>query len=249
MKRTSQVNREKTVTARQKKKNVKLFVALILFGVIGIALVVYYVTSVTSMIAKEDLYQYFLDSPVTFKKGTTFSSEYMKSIGNDKQEVAKTPFYSYTNKKIYLPRNYAWQTVGDNLKCYRIPEFSSIETEGNNIYKCLVNNKEYMISEGFIFDDSEDYVFFDKGSITLDDKVIDISPLSFYSGENGVIRIYDYEKDSLYLIEEKQATCRYTSNSGYSIMLNKGLYQNNKNEQFLLISSPEAVSSIERKVK
>ena len=246
MKRTSLKNREKVESKKQRNKTTALFVTLIVLAFIGIALIVFYVTSSTSMRVKEDVYQYYIDVPVTFEKGTTFSSEYMEVTSNSRANVGNTPLYSTTDSKIYLPRNYVWENPSTD-EHYRVPEFSSIVMHSAGYFDCTANLKTHAMKQGFLFDEGHNFIFLDKGTVALDDFVYDVSPLSFYSYEYGVTRIYDYAKDKLYFVEGKQSTAKYQSNTGYTVYLNKGMVQTSDNTQYLLVSSTKNVDSIEER--
>ncbi len=244
MKRTALRNREKVESKKQKNKNTLLFTLLIILGFIGIALIMFYVNSSTSMKVNEDLYQYFFDAPVTYEKGTSFSSEYMEAIGNnDHKDIEKTPFYSINEKKIYLPRNYAWKSISD-YSYYRIPEFSSIINNGSSTFQCSVERKDYTLINGFLFDDSGNYIFLDSGIVYVGETGYSVSPLSFFSRDYEVIRVYDYENNEFHFINTNMNNPTYESNVGYKVELAKGLYQDIFGDQSLLAASPATALSI-----
>lgn len=209
---------------------------------------VFYVDDSTSMTTDEKIYQYFLDSSVDFEVGSSFSSEYMEitdSFG-DKLEADKTPFYSYDHDRIYLPRNYGWYNI--NGTSYRIPEFTRIDNSGNGVYTCNYKNNNYIIGGGFLFDASYNFVFLENGFIEVNGNRHDVSPLSFFSQDYGAIRIYNYGEKNFELIQDAVGEITYNSNAGYRIVLNRGLFQAVNGEQYLIVSSPELLTSIEEKI-
>ena len=250
MRRTSIKNR---IVNKEKKnplftKNTLLFVTLILLGLAGIVVIIFYLNDSTSMRMREMTYQFYLDTPVIHNEGASFSSEYMEIIENkDSLELDETPLYSSTSRRMYLPRNYGWFNVQPGGISYRIPEFTVVTNKGNAIISCKTDNKEFIISGGFLFDDSNNYIFLEYGDVTINNIRYDVSPLSFYSQSDGVFRVYDYDNNKIELIDYLDGDAVYKSKGGYQIKLNKGLYQDTNGDQFLIVSSPAVLDSIEKK--
>ena len=250
MKQTSIKNR---IFNKEKKnslfaKNTLLFVILILLGLTGLVVIIFYLDDSTSMRMKEKTYQYYLDTPVIHEEGASFSSEYMEIIENkNSMELDETPLYSSSSKRMYLPRNYGWFNVQPGGVSYRIPEFTVVTNKDNSTFSCKIDNKEFFISGGFLFDDSNNYIFLEYGDVIINDIRYSVSPLSFYSQSDGVYRIYDYDTNKIELIDSLTDDAVYRSKDGYEIKLNKGLYQDTSGNQFLIVSSPSVLDSIEKK--
>lgn len=248
MKRTGIKNREKEdKVATKVSKNTLLFALLVIVGIIGIIIVVLYVNDETSMIVPEETYQYLLDTPNTYNSGTKISSEYMEIIdGNSTYAIDHTPFYSTSSKRFYIPRNYSWHDVLNN-RSFRIPEFTKVDLTSDYNVEFTIDNTAVRVANGFMFDDSNNFIFFDGGRIIVDRKAYEISQFSFYSQDSGVTRIYNYAGDEIYYFDEMVSNVIYTSNIGYSIVLNKGMYIDTSGYQYLLVSSPMAAQPIEER--
>lgn len=249
MKRTGIKNREK---AKNKgltslTKPTLFFILLVVAGVIGMMIVVFYVDKVTKLELKEKTYQYFAADVSEYEPGATISDEEMSSIiniNNKEYNIDPTPIYSYSAQRIYLPKTYSWYNGEDN-SYWRVPEFSEITFNGS-IFSCVTNNKPYSMSSGFLFDNDSNYIFLDSGKITLDNKTsYKISPMSFYSQNYGMIRIYDYETRTPYIIEEKVKGATFNTNDGgYEISLSRGTFSHS-GVTTLLPASPTLLDSIE----
>lgn len=251
MKRTGIKNREinENKGVPSLSKTTVLFILLIILGIVGIILVVFYVSDSTSMTINEKSYQYYYNTPVEYDAGVSVSSEYMEIIENDEREsIDYTPFYSKSDKRIYLPRNYGWVDPSDD-SIYRIPEFTSITYGSDYLYRCTSNRKDYVISGGFLYDgyDTYNYVFFDNGNIMLDDKSYNVGPLCFFSKTYEKTRIYIYDRDELILIDDNFSSASYRSSAGYMVDLDKGIFISKQGEKILLASSPSTLTSIEER--
>lgn len=255
MKRTGIKNREKEAKRGipSVSRTTLLFVALVVIGVIGMIIVVFFVNKETSLRFDENIYQYFLDSPVEYSSDTVISSESMNTVlrnGDSSFSVDPTPFYSQNVDTFYVPKNYCWEDVQNNIG-YRIPEFSKISSNNLSAYECTIEKKTFPIDGGFMYDDSFNYIFLEAGTVTIDGIPYDVSPMSFYSQEYEMIRLFNYENNqmSTFVKEEINSDAIYTSVTGYKVKLNKGIYDAKDGGEYLLPSSPSFLKNIEERSK
>lgn len=253
MKRTGIKNREK-----EKNKGLPsltkptiFFIILVVIGVIGAAVVIFYVNQVTSLKFDEEVYQYYLTGKTEHTSGMTISNQNMSTIvseGNSDYSVDPTPFYSYYRNRIYIPKSYSWYSPEDKWT-WRVPEFTSITIKTDGVYDCKLNQAEYQIRGGILFDEASSYIFLEPGTITIDYKDYNITPLSFYSLSDGITRLYDRESDSFVYYDEVKRGVKYESVTGYSVDLLKGVYTSVGGESILLAASPRLLENIEERSK
>lgn len=254
MKRTDIKNREKEKNRGLPSltKPTILFIALGVVGVIAMVAIIFYVNKVTSLEFEEPVYQYIDNVEVNHEIGTTIADQNMSTIlfeNDNEYGVDPTPFYSKNKKQIYIPKSFSWYSVEED-GAWRVPEFTLIQSLGENVYRCELEQAEYNIVGGFLVDEATTYVFLEAGTITLDYKTYQVSPFSFFSQEGGVSRIFDYETNKFYFFEEKIKTdVIYKSVGGYSIDLKKGRYTDRQNITTLLPASPSILTNVEERSK
>ena len=253
MKRTGIKNREKekNKSLPSLTKPTIFFILLVLIGIIGMIIVVFYVDHVTSLEFKENVYQYYLTSFNEHKPGTTISDQNMSIILNDSDKnysVDSTPFYSESEDKFYIPKSYSWFNPSVNW-AWRVPEFTSIKKvgHGTTTFDCQLNQKEYQISGGILLDELSNYIFLEAGTVTINNKTYNVSPLSFFSQDYDVTRLYDYDTKDFIYVEDNLKSAIYKSVVGYSVDLRKGIYTSIQGEQTLITGSPSLLENIEKR--
>lgn len=256
MKRTGEENRTKDekVIRKSLSKTTIAFIVLFVLGVIGIVFVIIFVNKATGLVLQEDTYQYFRNSYIEHKTGTSLTNSEMSTILiEDKKEasVDDTPMYSNDGNSIYLPESYIYCSTDDN-SYWRIPEFMKLtRNSANELIKCTFNDDYYEIKHGFLVDSgNRNYVFLDTGDVIINDlNKYPVTIFSFFSMDYDVYRIYDHSSGEIVSLDkivgnDRITNIRFVSASGYSVDLYKGSYTNVKGELSILSASPSLLPSI-----
>ncbi len=248
MKRTGIKNREKIKKQGLPSlaKPTMFFILLVIVGIIGMIVVIFYVDKETNLEFSEKTQQYYGTDVTYFEKGSVISNQEMATIirqGDTDYSVDPTPFYALDSKRMYLSKSYSWVCFEDN-SYWRIPEFTCM-TLNNNVYHCQLNNYSFDMSSGFLVDNNCNYIFLESGTLNLNGQIFKLSPMSFYSQEYGVVRIYDYDSDRLEVIEDKVKKSTLTFSGGYAVELAKGIMTTSLGNQTILPGSPANLNNIE----
>ena len=191
----------------------------------------------------------------TFRYSTGIKVEYTDGIrlnrsregevtltgGRDPEELESSPLYIGGEGRILLPQQ-VMAVVPDGGIMGRLEYYDEISFDGEKAVLKRPNPVE--LTEGFLFDGADTYVFLDHTTVVWGDKRIEVTPLSY------AIVIYN-QRIELYpaggepLLEytnglDVTAECQ----SGYSIDLGKDVFKG-ADSDMLLFSKPELLAKVE----
>ena len=176
-------------------------------------------------IKQEELYTFAADHRTEFVGDITLNheNEITKMTYNGSEVVfLSEPIYYKGKKKFVLPNKMSVVFPISNRNQYKINRFTVIDNEGAQPYAQNVD-LNYGLTNAFIYDGYDLFVFVEEGTLTYGEKTIQLSPLSFVRCEyKGSISIYNFEKDEM-IYEELITDNVVASFENYSINLSNDL--------------------------
>ena len=185
--------------------------------------------------AREELQQFTMESKELYTFAADHKLEYTGKLTlNHENNVTKMtyngeeitflsePIYYKDQKKLVFPNKMSVVFPISNRNQYKINRFTVIDNEGVQPYAQNVD-LNYGLTNAFIYDGYDVYVFVEAGTITYGDKTVEVSPMSFARCEyKGALSIYNFEKDEM--IYEEMINDNVTATfENYSIDLSSDL--------------------------
>ena len=195
-------------------------------------------------VKKVSCFQIFEDNRIDFDVELTFSTTgQISKLKTDEKnvDIEKFPIYYSDEKKLILPDEMAIVFPNRNGTMNRIRKYTTISDEWYATYLYSYEEgakKEIDITNAFLYDGGNTYIFPSEVTIVVDDEAYDLSPLSYailsyreslelFDKESGKYTYIDLNKEEI----EKDVIAE---NEDYKINLSTDiLYVNNK-EQLLL---------------
>lgn len=153
--------------------------------------------------------------------------EYEASVSLDRHKVIKsfvpngynisfdsTPIYYKDKSSVILPSNMSIIFPLKKMMQYRVNELSYIE-KVNNIYYFNTIDFSKNVDHFIMFDGGDLYLFSDSVSFKINGEDITLSPLSYVKATNGEITYYDYESDTINIVNINDSLV--VSNEYYSV--------------------------------
>lgn len=233
-----------------KKINIKkIFKRCLIVGIpiIVFCLVLFFVDKVNKENKKyttenSEFYQYFAGQRFDYNGVLTLDNNKILSIKlNDKDITSySSPLYYKDNDSFLLPSNMSLVLYEGSIKSNLLHYFTSIY-KTNNYYIAKYGNNEEVISNAFLYDGFDTYLFLEETNIHVGDEVYDLKPMSYVVVTyNGNVEIYNYgTKKGLILKNNKEVFAKFKS---VSIDLNEDILTNEYNS-FILYSTVEDLES------
>ena len=172
-----------------------------------------------------ELYTYFGRQKITYNSHITLTRNNYATevkIDGDNSTLGTEPLYFKDNKKILIPNDMSIVSPLENMKQRKLNHYSIIESKERGSYLIKDgSNKE--VSDLFLYDGNDLYVFLKETNITFGDKNITISPMSFcLCVYNDELYIYNYVEDKLYYydLKEESDVNVFASNDSYTLNIN-----------------------------
>ena len=231
----------------KRTNTVLLLVLLLILVVVAIMMVTLFVRRSSGITLEEPVHQYFMTSQTELdagdridlgKDGVVFNQSEETKVGED------SPIY-YENKTVFLlPRDYSWVDLNTGKEWF-VPALSRVELDPEGNIWCVIEDKSVMLSGGFMTDSYHTFVFLAEAQVAVNGDVMTVSPLSFYSSADAMIRVLDYETDTMYdyMADAVQGDCVATM-SGCSINLTSFVLTDRNGNPRMLVSSPSILSSL-----
>lgn len=229
-----------------KKETVIAIIAAVLIIVIAIFLYII-LTQKGKFETNEKMYQYFADQKYEYTGKTEFSKVndeiHLKNQQYDFVLDSK-PVYFENQNKILLPTSMAC-VLPNTYVVKRINYLSEISRVSSSDFSVKKDKLSKTISDCFLFDGKNLYIFLTKAKITYNDKVINLEPFSYIIvNYNQSIQIFDYTAQKSSSEKTGQCTVMAEMESGYKVNLSTDtLYRFDGQEQ-LLFSQPELLDEL-----
>ena len=172
-----------------------------------------------------ELYTYFGRQKITYKSHLTLTrNNYVTQAEIDGEDVklGNEPLYFKDQKKILIPNDVSIVLPLENMNQKKLSHYSVIENEKDNSYLIKEETKKEL-TDAFIYDGNDLYVFLKESTLTFGDKKIILSPLSFVlCVYNDELYIYNYSEDKVeyYDLKEEKETDVYVTNDSYNVNIN-----------------------------
>lgn len=226
----------------RKMKPMLFFICIMLLIVVAVYLVGTYLQASMTLKTTGTLYQYVAGEKMEFSGKTKLALiDDAVRINSDNYSgtMVKNPVYQLGTDKLYTLDTMEILRPSVSTAAQRLKGFSVITMRDG---ECFVNRSRKGITDGFLFDGDDIYIFLEPVCVTCHDKSINLGALSYAVVHYGqFIELYDYSTDSywkLLLGNQSVATARaekYSINLCYDILEIDG-------GQNLLFGKPELLS-------
>ena len=158
----------------------------------------------TFKIKDEDIYIYFSEEKFEFNGNVYLDHDNNITnikVNNKKTKLYSEPIYYKNEKKIIIPVNYSIVSTLDGVQ-KKVSYYTVLKNIDDDYY--LTGRKlDYKISNNFLYDGSDFYIFINNANVKFDNQSIEISPLSYvnYIYDSKELYIYNYELDEVYHYE------------------------------------------------
>lgn len=198
---------------KKKNKNTKTYIIVCILAVICAIIaffVIRYFYKSTKTISFDDyeVYQYFSGVKYNYTGTATFEDKILTGMTDKgkKVEIDDTPiYYQSIDNECIIPITMGLFFLNERGINYRINYFSKLETEisnGDELSFIDYNNKKMYISESFLYNGKDMYVFPYSATIKVEGKEYQISPLSYVIvNYKDSVEIYDKVKDEYFYID------------------------------------------------
>lgn len=227
------------------KKNRKIilisFIVILIIFSIGVIVYRHYQDLNKIIIKDYELYQYFAGrkfeytGELSLKRNGEITKLKYKDVEID---VDSTPIYfKNIDNEMLLPTNMGFFILNDVTKNYKLPYFSRIyvdESENDVSSYLKTGDDKVYLEKSFLFDGNNMYVFLTDTVITVDNKKIELSALSYINvNYQDEITYYDKKNDKFYVIadHEKDVVALI---DGYKVNLSTDSIMYEKNAKLLL---------------
>jgi hypothetical protein len=194
------------------------------------------------------LYQYFMGQRYEYNSKKTFyrtRDGYLMETGGERFLIYQTPFYFRDEKKILLPCDYV--LVQPKLfQMNKLPALSQVSVDENAVYT-TTSGKMKTYTDLFLYDGSDNYIFFDHTVLSWDAVSIKVSPMSHVTAEkDGTVGVFDYEagEHQLYHVDNLQNVNAKMEN-GLKINLYTDVLNRNDGQEQILFSQPSLLEEAE----
>lgn len=229
-----------------KKETMISLIAIFLFFVIATTVIVFIIGR-EKVTYKNEMYQYYAGEKCDYYGETVITRQQeitkIKS-GEAVFEHDTSPIYFEKQPKILLPSTMSVVLPQLNVvkKLNYFTEISEIQ-QGDFFVK--KDGLKKVVSDCFLFDGKNLYVFLEKTTIKYLDKTIELEPFSFVSvNYNQSIEIYDYKNKKHTLEQTDVCDVVAETKSGSKISLSTDTLFRKDGQEQLLFSQPELLSEL-----
>ena len=222
---------------KKKINRVSLIIGLLVFIVVSVVIISNIFARKelnTKKIKNEDVYIYFgkekfdYSGNIVLEKDNSITSI---KLNNKKISLYSEPIYYKSKKSIILPVAYSVCFPKSSGRQYKVQYYTEIQNVGEDYY--LVNrNLNSMVTNNFLFDGKDYYIFLSNVFIHFDNQEIPISSMSYvnYQYDTKDLYIYNFSEDKVYYYENVSTDVLATTDN-YTINLSSdSILINNKNK-------------------
>lgn len=230
------------VNVRKSKKlgaNLTKRLYFILAGLFVAAVPYIYINQIDIYQTDQEVYQYTAAGKTTYPAKSRISkTEDIGIIEQDKELIAldKTPLYFTEDDALMLTSVYS--IIQPNLALTnRVGINSIIYLDDDGTYYVDNSQAKVRVSDFFLFDGKDTYIFFEPTEISWDENAIEISPFSYVTVKsNRSIKFFDRASESYRVIETGVSYVYAKLGKGSSINMSSDiLIRSNGQEQFLFL--------------
>ncbi|NLC18358.1 MAG: hypothetical protein GX757_03895 [Clostridiales bacterium] len=230
------------VNVRKSKKlgaNLTKRLYFILAGLFVAAVPYIYINQIDIYQTDQEVYQYTAAGKTTYPAKSRISkTEDIGIIEQDKELIAldKTPLYFTEDDALMLTSVYS--IIQPNLALTnRVGINSIIYLDDDGTYYVDNSQAKVRVSDFFLFDGKDTYIFFEPTEISWDENAIEISPFSYVTVKsNRSIEFFDRASESYRVIETGVSYVYAKLGKGSSINMSSDiLIRSNGQEQFLFL--------------
>lgn len=200
-----------------------------------------------NIVIKDDMYQYIYGQKYEFKGKTIISRKNDKvTFKNNRNKINlnSKPLYYEDKDKILLPETMAVVMPQDTI-LKRLNKVSFVEIQDSNSYRVKNSNIDTVLSDSFLFDGKNLYVFLDAVTLSYDGEEITLSPLSYVSVVyDRSIEIFDYKNKKYTNKTLNNNDVIAKSSNGYSVNLSTDTLNRFDGKKQLLFSKPELLGEL-----
>jgi len=212
--------------------------ALLIAGVFMVVVPYYFINKIDTLTIQQDVYQYTAEKKVTYSgnsKITKSGNGCVLENNGEQQKLAETPLYYTKENKILLTN--VISIIQPKLSLTnRISNMSELYEKDN---KYFVENEQgtIKVSDFFLYDGRDTYIFFEPITLSWDNQSLDLKPFSYITVKyNQTIEVFNKETETFSTIETGICDMMTTMNCGASINLSTDiLYRENGQEQMLFL--------------
>lgn len=176
---------------------------LLVAGAVMVIFPYYFISRVDTLTIRDNLYQYIAEERTDYygecritKSGINSVIQYNGQI----IELPDTPLYFDDKNEMLLPSVISIVMPKLSLT-YRVSNMSRV-VETENSYFVENDKATIPVSDFFLFDGKDRYIFFEPIAITWGNQSVTISPFSYVEVKyNQSITVFDHEKQKYYTIE------------------------------------------------
>jgi biopolymer transport protein ExbD len=236
----------KGIIMKQRKERIKKFkltnaiIYVLLCLLIFVIIMVFSIKQNINKIEFKDInfYQYLSSNKFEYNGKVLISiDDKNNTVLNNNQikvNLDATPIYYAKEKSLFLPKDMSIIFPNNFGLHNKVNHFSSITLKDNNFY---VKNENYQkqVTDCFLFDGEDLYLFLDKMTFTIGKDTYVIEPFSYIILDyQNSIQIYDYKNDIYRIINLDKNDIIATSSKGYKVNLSIDSISYDKYEQLLL---------------
>lgn len=195
-----------------------------------------------------ELYTYFGNQKLDYKSHIKFSrngsATELKVDGED-ITLGNEPLYFKDKKQMIIPNNLIAVFPLQNMSQKKVNYYSIIKEE-NNDYYLIRDDKKIDMSNSFLYDGNDLYVFLEDTEVSIGDKTFELSAFSYllciYDDE---LYMYDYETGNKSYVNIKEENDNNVYVKSDSFLLNANFdYLKFNDKSILLSKNLESLNSI-----
>ena len=199
------------------------------------------------VVENNELYTYFGTQKINYNTKLKLSRDNDETeliIDGENTKLDSEPLYYKNDKRIILPTNMLLVNPSNMLQ-KRVNYYSIISSDKNK-YTLTRDGKTVDISNTFLYDGNDLYIFLENTTIKFDDKEIEIPAMSYVlCVYNDEMYIYDYSLDKViyYEIDKLKDNNIYAESDNYLVNINYDLIKFNE-KSILLNKNINKIDSI-----
>lgn len=216
----------------------RLRAALLLAGALTAALPFYFVARVDTVTVRGDVYQYTQEGKTVF----TGKNKIIKSgngcvlVNNKLRHIlADSPLYSAGENRIMVPRSVS--IIRPELSLINRVGAMSALWEKDGKYFADTGGGSVRVSDFFLFDGRDTYMFFEDFTVGWEDQTVELAPFSYITVKYGQsVGFYDRASDGYSSVKTGICSVTVKMSCGATVNLSKDiLYRENGQEQILFL--------------
>lgn len=217
---------------------------LVVLACLVVLMVLRFMQRETSLTLQEPVYQYFTTQRQEYDAKTKVTlGKYQVRFDSDgvQTEGDPSPIYFSNRAGLILPSDMSWldpDTGGE----WRIPALSELTMDQGGIW-CTVGKKEIRLTGGFLSDGKGTYLLLEQTEAEADGKRFTLSPFSFFSYSDGMVRIYEYDRENMTQLSRAESASAQSS-AGWQLNFGSSIFTDKSGTQKLLAAGPSVLPDV-----